>query len=138
MPDAPNPDQLRALLRPLAAEGDEPEMFRAYRAYYGLDFPARGDSVRSRLGCVQVAGYCVATQAWWPREPRGTLVLLHGYYDHMGLYRHVIDWALGLGFAVIACDLPGHGLSSGAPASAAGSCRLTPENTAARWSKGRR
>lgn len=117
MPDAPNPDQLRALLRPLAAEGDEPEMFRAYRAYYGLDFPARGDGVRSRLGCVQVAGYCVATQAWWPREPRGTLVLLHGYYDHMGLYRHVIDWALGLGFAVIACDLPGHGLSSGAPAS---------------------
>lgn len=35
----------------------------------------------------------------------------------MGLYRHVIDWALKQGFAVISCDLPGHGLSSGERAS---------------------
>jgi len=42
--------------------------------------------------------------------------LLHGYYDHMGLYRHVVDWALSMNFAVLACDLPGHGLSSGARA----------------------
>jgi alpha-beta hydrolase superfamily lysophospholipase len=46
-----------------------------------------------------------------------TLVLVHGFYDHMGLYRHVIEWALELGFAVISCDLPGHGLSSGTRAS---------------------
>ncbi|WP_423811416.1 alpha/beta hydrolase, partial [Pseudomonas aeruginosa] len=41
----------------------------------------------------------------------GSLLLMHGYYDHMGLYRHVVDWALGMGFSVLACDLPGHGLS---------------------------
>ena len=36
----------------------------------------------------------------------------------MGLYRHVVDWGPEMGFAVLACDLPGHGLSSGrAPAS---------------------
>jgi alpha-beta hydrolase superfamily lysophospholipase len=35
----------------------------------------------------------------------------------MGLYRHVVDWALDQGFVVIACDLPGHGLSSGERAS---------------------
>jgi alpha-beta hydrolase superfamily lysophospholipase len=35
----------------------------------------------------------------------------------MGLYRHVIEWALEQGFAVISCDLPGHGLSSGERAS---------------------
>ncbi|PAV73167.1 hypothetical protein WR25_26215 [Diploscapter pachys] len=35
----------------------------------------------------------------------------------MGLYRHVIEWALGRGYAVIGCDLPGHGLSSGERAS---------------------
>jgi alpha-beta hydrolase superfamily lysophospholipase len=46
-----------------------------------------------------------------------TLFLLHGYYDHMGLYRHVIEWALEQGFVVISCDLPGHGLSSGERAS---------------------
>jgi alpha-beta hydrolase superfamily lysophospholipase len=33
------------------------------------------------------------------------------------LYRHVIEWALGMGFAVLTFDLPGHGLSSGPRAS---------------------
>ena len=45
------------------------------------------------------------------------MFLFHGFYDHMGLYRHVVDWALDQGFVVIACDLPGHGLSSGERAS---------------------
>src|SRR5690606_24679545 len=35
----------------------------------------------------------------------------------MGLYRHLIDWALGENLAVLACDLPGHGLSAGPRAS---------------------
>ena len=59
----------------------------------------------------------MAGQAWLPEQPSATLFLLHGYYDHMGLYRHVIEWALRQGFAVISCDLPGHGLSSGERAS---------------------
>ena len=46
-----------------------------------------------------------------------SLLILHGYYDHVGLYRHVVEWGLRMGFAVLACDLPGHGLSSGARAS---------------------
>ncbi|MGH8354981.1 MAG: alpha/beta hydrolase, partial [Pseudomonas sp.] len=33
------------------------------------------------------------------------------------LYRHLKNFALGMGFAVLACDLPGHGLSSGPRAS---------------------
>ncbi len=46
-----------------------------------------------------------------------SLLSWHGYYDHMGLYRHVVEWGLEMGFAVLACDLPGHGLSSGPRAS---------------------
>jgi alpha-beta hydrolase superfamily lysophospholipase len=69
------------------------------------------------MGTIQAAGYQIAVQVWWPEQPRATLVLLHGYYDHVGLYRHVVEWALGMGFAVLAFDLPGHGLSSGARAS---------------------
>jgi alpha-beta hydrolase superfamily lysophospholipase len=69
------------------------------------------------MGAVQIGGYRIVVQAWWPQAPRATLVLLHGYYDHVGLYRHVIEWALGMGFAVLAFDLPGHGLSSGPRAS---------------------
>lgn len=90
---------------------------QAYQRYYGVDFAGRLPDVQAYLGRLQVAGYQVAVQLWSPSQPRGTLFVMHGYYDHMGLYRHIIEWALQLGFAVMSCDLPGHGLSSGARAS---------------------
>jgi alpha-beta hydrolase superfamily lysophospholipase len=107
------PDVLRAQLRPLAAAQAEPPEAKAYRQLYRLNFPG----ATSQLGRMEVGGYEVVTQLWLPPEPKATLVLQHGYYDHMGLYGHVIGWALGMGFAVLACDLPGHGLSSGTRAS---------------------
>ncbi|MBF7730029.1 alpha/beta hydrolase [Pseudomonas sp. N040] len=114
MPEAFAPDLLRASLRPLLADPHEPEQAMAYREFYRLQFAA---AVDSRLGWIAAAGYRLAVQAWWPARPRATLVLLHGYYDHVGLYRHLIEWALGMEFVVLTCDLPGHGLSSGTPAS---------------------
>lgn len=117
MSDAPQPEQLRPLLRPLAADAPDLELAATYRRYYGLDLAMRKPAPHVRLGSLDVGGYRIATQAWWPAQPRATLVMLHGYYDHMGLYRHLVDWALEMGFAVIACDLPGHGLSSGERAS---------------------
>ncbi|WP_349568715.1 alpha/beta hydrolase [Azotobacter salinestris] len=117
MSESFQPDLLRPLLQPLAAAGDESPQIRAYRRYYGLDLGERRPGVQGRLGCFNVGPYRIVAQVWWPERPRATLLLLHGYYDHMGLYRHVLDWALGMGFAVLSCDLPGHGLSSGAPAS---------------------
>ena len=41
------------------------------------------------------------------------MLICHGYFDHVGLYRHVIGHVLELGYAVLAYDLPGHGLSTG-------------------------
>jgi alpha-beta hydrolase superfamily lysophospholipase len=117
MPEPFQPEQLRPLLRPLAAAHLELPAMQAYRNFYGLDLGGRHGGLDHRLGSFAAAGYQIAVQLWAPAEPRGTLLLLHGYYDHMGLYRHVIDWALALGLAVLACDLPGHGLSSGARAS---------------------
>nr|WP_314524172.1 alpha/beta hydrolase [uncultured Pseudomonas sp.] len=109
------PDHLRASLRPLADAQPLSEEGRAYQRFYGLDFPGR--ELRSGLGRFDVGGYQVVSQFWWPQRAKATLFLFHGFYDHTGLYRHVIDWALEQGFAVIACDLPGHGLSSGERAS---------------------
>jgi len=116
MPEAFQPDLLRTLLRPLTAEANEVGI-ALYQHFYGLDLHARHPGLQSRLGTFEAGGYQIAAQYWRPALARGTVVLLHGYYDHMGLYRHVIDWALGMGFAVLACDLPGHGLSGGAAAS---------------------
>ncbi|RJG12540.1 alpha/beta hydrolase [Pseudomonas cavernicola] len=117
MPERFQPDTLRPRLRPLVAAAAEPPEVQAYRRFYGLDLAERYPHLQSRLGCFQAAGYKIVAQLWWPVQPVATLLLQHGYYDHMGLYRHVVDWALGMGFAVLACDLPGHGLSSGTRAS---------------------
>jgi alpha-beta hydrolase superfamily lysophospholipase len=110
-------DSLRSSLRPLAAAQPLSEEARAYQHFYGLDLPQRSPPVVSRLGCFSSGAFELVSQLWLPAEPVATLFLLHGFYDHMGLFRHVVDWALDQGFAVLACDLPGHGLSSGERAS---------------------
>ncbi|WP_300246822.1 alpha/beta hydrolase [Pseudomonas sp.] len=112
-----DPDHLRASLQPLVAGQPLSMEAQAYQRFYGLDFAGRALVPRSRLGRFQVEGYEVVTQVWWPEQPQATLFLFHGFYDHMGLYRHVIEWALQRRFVVISCDLPGHGLSSGERAS---------------------
>ncbi len=90
---------------------------QAYRTFYRLADRGARPEVTVALGALAAGDYLLAAQAWWPPAPRGSVLLLHGYYDHMGLYGHVVDWALSRRLAVLACDLPGHGLSSGARAS---------------------
>ena len=50
-------------------------------------------------------------------EPKGTVagsaIVVHGYYDHVGLYGHLIRYLLGRGLRVLAYDQQGHGLSTG-------------------------
>lgn len=117
-----DPDSLRSSLRPLLAAQPMSEQGLAYQRFYGLTFDGRQtveqkSLVRSWLGRFDVGGYEVVSQVWLPERPVATLFLVHGFYDHMGLYRHVVEWALEQNFAVITCDLPGHGLSSGVRAS---------------------
>ena len=47
----------------------------------------------------------------------GRAIIVHGYYDHIGLYGHLIRDCLDKNLEVITFDLPGHGLSSGPRAS---------------------
>jgi len=118
MPAPFSPDSLRASLQPLAASQPLSSEALAYQRFYGLDFVQRQVAVRRQLGRFSAGGYDLVSQVWWPASaPVATLFVVHGFYDHMGLYRHVIEWGLNRGFVVIACDLPGHGLSSGERAS---------------------
>ena len=50
-------------------------------------------------------------------QQKGTVFVVHGYFDHTGLYSHLIKHCLQKGLTVVAFDLPGHGLSSGESAS---------------------
>ncbi|MGY2289263.1 alpha/beta hydrolase [Pseudomonas sp. SDO528_S397] len=117
MPVTFDPDHLRASLQPLAVGQPLSAEARVYQRFYGLDLAARQVPAVSRLGRFDSGGFEVVAQVWWPPAPVATLFLFHGFYDHMGLYRNAVNWALDQGFVVIACDLPGHGLSSGERAS---------------------
>ena len=78
-------------------------------------------------GCVRSGEYEVVYQCWRPcrdeeagviqKSSPGTFYVVHGYYDHLGIYRHLIQALLGKGYTVVGLDLPGHGLSSGLRAS---------------------
>lgn len=89
---------------------------QAYLDYYDINFADQFAGVAHGFGYVQVAGFKIATNYWLPENAVGTLVAVHGYYDHVGVFDHPIRFALQHNLAVIAFDLPGHGLSSGEPA----------------------
>lgn len=85
----------------------------AYRRYYHLDFLIDGQPVRHRIGVVPSGGQRIVAQHFGRAAPRGSVVVCHGYYDHVGLYGHLIGFLLEAGYDVLAFDQPGHGLSSG-------------------------
>ena len=101
---------------------DAVRLYKAYKEYYGLNFTELDSDlaeVRSSIGTFRSGPYELVCQHFVPAvcPPRKTAFLLHGYFDHAGLYRHLIRHLLHRGIAVVIFDLPGHGLSSGATAS---------------------
>lgn len=116
-----NPDHIRQL-RPVftaAKPNDRPGMtplaVQRYWQYYGLDFPELG-AIAHRFGYLSSGTFQLACHHWLPEQAQGTVFVLHGYFDHVGIYRHMIAGLLAQQLAVVAFDLPGHGLSSGTPA----------------------
>jgi acylglycerol lipase len=61
-----------------------------------------------------LAGYNIFCQSWHPEgDPRAALLIVHGYAEHSGRYRHMAEHLAGLGYAVYALDHRGHGQSEG-------------------------
>lgn len=48
-----------------------------------------------------------------PCPPRGVVVVVHGYCEHRGRYRHVAEHLVHNGYSVLVGDLRGHGESGG-------------------------
>lgn len=94
-----------------------------YFDFYGLNFSRWGDqdraSIQHHFGSFDATGFTLACHYFVCADeaPAGTLFILHGYYDHAGLYSHLIEFGLRHRLAVVIFDLPGHGLSSGEQAS---------------------
>lgn len=112
-----SPEKAREELPPLYWQDPAPPEgeLLAYARFYGINFGETMPGVLHGLGQFRAARHDIATHIWMPREPAGTVLVCHGYFDHVGLYKHIIRYLLELDYAVVAYDLPGHGLSSGAP-----------------------
>lgn len=84
-----------------------------YLHYYQIDFSTRFDGLQHNIGSFSAAGYELTAQVFQQPNARGTALLMHGYYDHVGIYGSLIEFCLQQGWSVFAFDLPGHGLSTG-------------------------
>lgn len=87
------------------------EDVRDYFAHYGLD--CGSPDVEHRFGSFESSGFTLAAHLYKPARYTAAVVLLHGYLNHSGQFRHLIAHLLENGYAVAVYDLPGHGLSSG-------------------------
>ena len=89
-----------------------PDQVQAYVNFYALGL----NNVQHQLCPIQSGQWRVMVQTFTPAEVRGDVLLCHGYYDHVGIYGHVIRYLLQRGLRVVTFDQPGHGLSQGEPA----------------------
>lgn len=84
----------------------------ALRSYLSAEDLDIADSIH-RFGTVRIGKLEIACQTWIPSRSRGTVFLVHGYYNHTGSWSPHIRRFLSEGWSVAALDLPGHGLSDG-------------------------
>jgi len=99
-----------------------PEDYAAYLKFYQLAHKKDlSGMVKARAGWIILNQERVWAQAFQPKlkagQAQGTLVHLHGYYDHGASYPSLQRWALKNHLYYLTADLPGHGLSSGERAS---------------------
>lgn len=81
----------------------------SYFDYYGINIK----TTRHYFGYFHCKYNRISAHVFIPQNPKGTLFLLHGYLDHAGSLKHLINETISHQFAVAVFDLPGHGLSSG-------------------------
>ncbi len=126
-------DRLRDSLSPMGLnskinELTETPLLVAYLNYYDLNFDSDDVASGHYAGFINSGEFKLVCHYFTvpTKQRKGTAFLLHGYFDHTGLYRHLIRYCLQLGYAVVIFDLPGHGLSSG-PTADIGSFRQYSE-----------
>ncbi len=114
-----NLDALAANLKPLdlTAKPAISDAERAYFRYYGLNFEEQFEEVIHHFGHFPSGRFNIVAHYFEHQYAVETCFIVHGYYDHSGLFSHVIDYCLKRSLSVVIFDLPGHGLSTGERAS---------------------
>ncbi|MFK7731358.1 MAG: alpha/beta hydrolase [Pseudomonadales bacterium] len=93
------------------------DAIRGYFQFYGIDFTSSFADLTHRFGTFKSGDFDLACHSFQRVGALSTAYVVHGYFDHAGLYKHVIQFLLERNVNVIAFDLPGHGLSTGPRAS---------------------
>ena len=109
-----DPAALVDALQPFTISGAEPPSAAdAYYRFYDLQFADVCPGLTQRMGYLDAAGERLCVQAFLPPAAQRSAVVCHGYYDHTGIYGHLLRYLLERNIAVLMFDQPGHGLSSG-------------------------
>ena len=70
--------------------------------------------MKEQTGSLAAGGLELHRCSWLPDgEPAAALAVVHGYGEHGGRYRYLVDAMVPLGYAVHVFDLRGHGRSPG-------------------------
>lgn len=110
-----DPIAVKKQLAPLNMQASTPisKTTQKYYDYYDLDI--RG--TRHSIGTFNSSNTVLAAQIFVPENSKATVILVHGYYDHVGIHRHLIRHLVDKKYTVAIYDQPGHGLSDGERAS---------------------
>jgi alpha-beta hydrolase superfamily lysophospholipase len=114
-----DPERLHRQLSAFSAVGtpQHGDAVRDYFRFYGIDCENRFPGLQHHFGHFTSGKYEIVLHYFALPAPTGTCFIFHGYFDHVGLFRHVIEYCLQRNLNVVAYDLPGHGLSTGERAS---------------------
>ena len=88
-----------------------------YYDFYDMNFYKEFDQLEQRVGWLDTGEFRLVMQSFKPIDAKATVFIFHGYFDHAGIYHHLIRFLLKHHYAVVIYDMPGHGLSSGKPTS---------------------
>jgi lysophospholipase len=104
-------NQVKADMQPLNLKTPHPptEQIQRYFQFYNL----APTNALHYFGTVVSENDTLAAHVFIPDTPKGTLFLLHGYFDHTGTFSKLIAEGLSRHYTIVSWDLPGHGLSSG-------------------------
>lgn len=95
-----------------SADQEYSQELLAYLTYYNMPLTATYTH-----GYISVEEERVSLLEISPDNPIGTLLLIHGYFDHGAILHEAVTWAFERKLVVLLPDLQGHGLSSGERAS---------------------
>lgn len=103
-----------SLAAPCDPMGKVPPCLQNYLEFYGFFETLKAADVEHCWGYrTSPAAGRIATHYWRVPQAKGSVLLVHGLFDHVGLFLPLVRHLVDQGYSVIAIDLPGHGLSDG-------------------------